>query len=219
MLAGPLLLALVGIGILSFLPKVEVISRAEADTQAPITLCRDGEKPARCAELVEMEIKDVVPLHEAQAHAVVLVSKDKGIVLPVFVEENEAVAIAFRLADQNAPSRSSQDLLDDVIIKLGGHVTEVRIDDVEERIYASHIVIQQGDKKLEMVASAADSISMAISGKAKIFVTRKVLTAGGITRAEIEKLQRESGVGGSGPEALDEAPTPEPEPSNKDIRL
>ena len=200
------------------LPRLEMIPVAAADTQAPITLCRDGEKPAKCAELVEMEIKDVVPLHEAQAHAVVLVSKDKGTVLPVFVEENEAVAIAFRLAHQDAPSRSSQDLLDDVVMKMGGHVTEVRIDDVSDRVYASRVMIRQGEKTHEMTASAADSISMAIAGKAKIFATRKVLTLGGITREEIEQLQKESGVGGSGPEE----PVPqaaEPEPSNKDIRL
>lgn len=217
MLAAPLLLALAGLGILAFLPTLQVVSTAEADGQRPIILCRDGEGPAKCAELVEMEIKDVVPLHEAQTHAVVLVSKDKGVVLPVFVEENEAVAIAFRLAEQAAPSRSSQDLLDDVVVKLGGHVTEIRIDDVEERIYASRVVIQQGDRTLEMLASAADSIAMAISGKARIYVTRKVLTVGGITRSEIEELQRERGIGGSGPSP--EAPPREPEPSNQDIRL
>ena len=37
--------------------------------------------------LVQVEVKDVVPLKELNQHAVVLVSKEDGTVLPLFVDE------------------------------------------------------------------------------------------------------------------------------------
>src|SRR6185369_4141822 len=53
--------------------------------------------------LVQVEVKDVVPLKELNQHAVVLVSKEDGTVLPLFVDETAAVAIAFRLMGLSSP--------------------------------------------------------------------------------------------------------------------
>ncbi|GHG99180.1 hypothetical protein GCM10012319_65340 [Comamonas sp. KCTC 72670] len=163
------------------------------------------EDPKACSELVELEVQDVVPLEEAQAHAVVLATKDKGIVLPVFVDEASAISIAFRLAERQPPQPLAQDLLDDVVNRLGGKVTEVRIDDLRDNVYSGRVFLEQGQKKMTLDARPSDSIAMALTSHARIRVTRKVLTLAGITREEIEGLQKEGpGVGGSGP--MDMAP-------------
>ena len=62
--------------------------------------------------LVQMEVKDVVPLKELNQHAVVLVSREDGTVLPLFVDETAAVAIAFRLMKRPTPHPLAHDLLD-----------------------------------------------------------------------------------------------------------
>jgi bifunctional DNase/RNase len=162
-----------------------------------------GADPAMCRELVELVVRDVVPLEEAQTHAVVLTTEDGEMVLPVFVDEAAAVAIAFRLAHMEPPQPLAQDLLDDVVSKLGAHVTEVRIDDLQGDIYTGRVFLQQGKKHLELDARPADSIAMALDGKARIRVTRKVLSQAGISRDDIESLhENDTGVGGSGePEA------------------
>jgi bifunctional DNase/RNase len=116
-------------------------------------------------KLVELEVKDVIPLPEGDAHAVMLISKDGEAVLPVFVEEAEAVAIAFRLAHRLAPQPLSEDLLDRMLSALGGAVTEVRIDDVEEHVFQSRIFVSQGKRKLEFAAKTSDSIAMALSSR------------------------------------------------------
>jgi len=87
-----------------------------------------------CADLVEMEVRDVVPL-EAASHAVVLVTKDRGTVLPIFVDESSAVAIAFRLAHRTSPHPQAPDLMDSMLTQLGGQLMEVRIDRVEDAIF------------------------------------------------------------------------------------
>lgn len=159
-------------------------------------------EPARLAqpEMIELEVKDVIPIEEANTHAVVLVSKDNGVMLPIFVTEEAAVSIAFRLAERASPHPLAADLLDDVVKRMGGKVTEVRIDSVKDDIYTSSVTIKQGGQDLTLDARPSDAIAMALTGHAKIFCEKKVLAQAGITRDEIDSLREEMGVGGAGPE-------------------
>lgn len=183
-------------------------------------ITEEGGDPAACKELVELVVRDVVPLEEAQTHAVVLTTQDGQIVLPVFVDEAAAVAIAFRLAHMEPPQPLAQDLLDDVVDKLGARVTEVRIDDLKGDIYTGRVFLQQGKKHLELDARPADSIAMALDGKARIRVTRKVLTQAGINRDEIDSMGGDEGpgVGGSGSGEPEPVPMGHP-PKGKEISL
>ncbi|HYX91647.1 MAG TPA: bifunctional nuclease family protein, partial [Myxococcaceae bacterium] len=156
-------------------------------------------QPRPAEGLVELTVRDVVPIAEANTHAVVLVSRDEQMVLPLFVTEEAAVSIAFRLAHQDSPHPLAADLLDDVVESMGGTVTEVQIDDVRDDIYTGHVVIKQGQRNHKLNARPSDAIAMALSGKAKIFCTQKVLAQAGISREEIEALQNQMGVGGGPP--------------------
>jgi uncharacterized protein len=140
---------------------------------------------------------------EAQTHAVVLTTKDRDIVLPVFVDEASAVSIAFRLAEREPPQPLAQDLLDDVVQQLGGRVTEVRIDDLRDNVYSGRVFLEQGKRKMTLDARPSDSIAMALTSHARIRVTRKVLTLAGISRDEIDGMQGGPGVGGSGQGGMD----------------
>lgn len=149
-------------------------------------------------QLIELEVRDVIPIEEADTHAVVLVSKDQSFVLPIFVTEEAAVSIAFRLAQQDSPHPLAADLLDDVVEEMGGKVTEVRIDDVQDDIYTSRVTIKQDGKDHSINARPSDAIAMALTGKAKITCTPKVLEAAGISQQEIDQLREHMGVGGGG---------------------
>lgn len=161
-----------------------------------------------CAELVEMEVRDVVPL-ETDSHAVVLVTKDRGTVLPIFVDEGSAVAIAFRLAHRAAPHPQAPDLMDSMLTQLGGELTEVRIDKVEDAVFTGQMLVTQGEKHLQIPARPSDSIALALAHGVKIFASRQVLTRAGISQAEIDRLRKhlpqghphldgDKGQGGSG---------------------
>lgn len=159
---------------------------------------------AACDELVEVVVKDVVPL-ESASHAVVLVTRDREIVLPIFVDEAAALAIALRLAHRPAPHPQAQDLMDSMMTELGGELTEVRIDRVDDSVFTGRVLISQGTKRLQLDARPSDSIALALAHGVKIFATRKVLARAGISQAEIDRLQRHGGearpgTGGSGPD-------------------
>ncbi len=200
-----MLLALGGLLLLpAFTAPGAVAAAAPPGTGSQPCVTESGGDPKACTELVELEVQDVVPLMEAQTHAVVLTTKDRAIVLPVFVDEASAVSIAFRLAEREPPQPLAQDLLDDVVAKLGGRVTEVRIDDLRDNVYSGRVFLEQGKRKMTLDARPSDSIAMALTSHARIRVTRKVLALAGISRDEIESLREGGpGVGGSGPGGMD----------------
>jgi bifunctional DNase/RNase len=188
--------------------------------------------PGASPPLVRLEVKDVVPLKELKQHAVVLVSKEDGTVLPLFVDETAAVAIAFRLMGRPTPHPLAHDLLDRIIPTLGGRLTEVRIDGLKDHVYQSHVFIQQADRQLVIEARPSDAVSMALAARVPVYTTRQIMAAGGITRAEIDAHGREPsvaapGVGGSGsagtsPGADTPAPAPPParkSPASKPVEL
>lgn len=185
--------------------------------------------PVKTGEPVELEVMDVIPIEEADTHAVLLISKDQAYLLPLFVTEEAAVSIAFRLAERNSPHPLSADLMDSMVSQLGGKVTQVDIDDVQDDVYTSHITIEQDGKSMNIVARPSDAIAMALTGKAKIMVAPKVLAEAGISREELESLQggmdEGFGVGGSGeeggplPEGHPELYVPTPEDDASNIRL
>jgi len=168
--------------------------------------------------LVQVEVKDVVPLKELNQHAVVLVSKEDGTVLPLFVDETAAVAIAFRLMGRPTPHPLAHDLLDRIVPSLGGRLTEVRIDGLKDHVYRSHVVIQQANKQLMIEARPSDALSMALAAKVPVYTTRQVMAEGGISKAEIDSFGKEpavpgAGVGGSGNAGTAPAPAPATPPA------
>jgi bifunctional DNase/RNase len=158
-----------------------------------------GEAGDVCRDLVELEVRDVVPLERAETHAVLLVSKDGAQMLPIFVDEAAAVAIAFRLAHMAPPHPLAQDLLDEVVKGLGGTVREVRIDSLKDDVFVGRIVIDQAGKDHAMKARPSDSIAMALSGNAPILAHRQVLAEAGVNKEQLDSMMGELGVGGSGP--------------------
>ncbi len=200
-LLGPLSAALLALGGV-FLPASGAHSSPKAVAVEDEKACvpKKGGNPAACKELIELQVRDVIPLVEAQTHAVVLSTSDGEMVLPIFVDESAAVAIAFRLAHLRPPQPLAQDLLGSVVTELGGKVVEVRIDDLHDDIYTGRVFLTLGKRKMALDARPSDSIAMALDGQARILVTRKVLDEAGITRDEIDSLREGGpGVGGSGP--------------------
>ncbi len=157
-------------------------------------------------ELVEVEVKDVVPIEEVQTHAVILMTGD-GTLLPVFVDEPAAVAIAFRLAHHPAPHPMVEDTLDAMVDQMGGKVTEVTIAAIQNEEAGSTVTVRQGKRELTLQARPSDCIAMALTSGAKIYATRDLVERVGITQQEIEELREQMGIGGSGPPEVE---PPEP---------
>ena len=83
---APIAVALLSITLL-FAPRLG--SSSKAPSLGPLDVCGPGDDAISCKDLVEVEVKDVVPLEEVNAHAIVLVSKRDQTLLPIFVDQND----------------------------------------------------------------------------------------------------------------------------------
>jgi uncharacterized protein len=150
---------------------------------------------------VLLEVRDVIPLGEQQGHVVMLVSQDESQVVPILVDTEAAIAIAFRLAHRSSPYPLAEDLLDDVVRGMGGEVTRVELTEVEGDRFKTRVYVQQGRKRHAFAARPSESIALALTSGAKIFASPAVMSSASISRDELHRLSEEEqqGVGGSGP--------------------
>lgn len=141
------------------------------------------------SNLIEMEVRDVIPLQEVESNAVLLISKDGQLILPIFIDGSSAVSIAFRLAHRATPRVLPTDLMEEMLSELGGRVTEIRIEKIEDDVYLSRLYIRQGRRRVVLRARASDSIAMALAAGAKIYAARRVCNEAGISRKQLEDLK------------------------------
>lgn len=194
----PISLVTAVVAVLFLFPSILSGRALAGDSAKPSVPCTDPQmKSGGCEGLVEMTVKDVIPIEEAHTNAVVLVTHD-GTVLPVFVDRPAAVAVAFRLAHRTPPHPLAQDLLDDLISNMGGKVTEVRIKEIHDDTNLSRVLIHQGDHWVTVTCRPSDAVAMALSEGAKIYADKVLVQKDGITQKEIDDMRKQMGVGGSG---------------------
>ncbi|MFL5319573.1 MAG: bifunctional nuclease family protein [Myxococcaceae bacterium] len=176
---------------------------------------RTGFQPVKAGikdtSFIKMSIRDVVPLPEANTHAVVLISDKGDTILPVFVDDETALAVALRLAHKQSPAPMAADLLGGVIDQLGGKLVAVKLDSLVGNEYTGRVRVAKDGQDFEMAARPSDALAVALETGASVYASPDLLHDVGITRGQIEELRKhlpkgkagdsddEKGVGGSGP--------------------
>ncbi len=138
-------------------------------------------------ELVEMEVRDVMTVHDGDTHAVILSPKGEDTIVPIFIGPSEALAISLRLRRETPPRPLTHDLLEKVIRALGAKVTKIHIDDLRDSVYLGKVFLAYGDKAVELDARPSDSIALAVGSSAPIFAARKVIDQAGLSKKDLER--------------------------------
>ena len=154
------------------------------------------------AGFVEMYVAEV--LSTESGPVVVLADPAEGTLLPIWIGTSEAFAIALRLDGRAFERPLTHDLVDALIRELGAELVQVRIDGVQATAYVATLEIRDGERVFLLDSRASDSIALALSHDAPIFVSDRVLMEGGIPL-----------------DLLDTAPTNEPprEPKQPTVSL
>jgi bifunctional DNase/RNase len=129
-------------------------------------------------------------------HPVVLLEamEEKG-VLPIWIGQPEASAIAFPLAGQSFERPLTHDLLRIVIEGLEAQVKKIVITELRGNTFYAKIFLARGDEILAIDARPSDSIALALRTQAPIYVSRELFQN---NRREINAQSEE--------DAEDEAP-------------
>lgn len=144
-------------------------------------------------EWVRMEVLDVFSVETIadSTHVVLLRTADKTTLLPIWIGESEALAIALRLAHRKPPRPLTHDLIDTMIGKLDTRVKKVRIEALRNSVFLGRLFFGDGTQTFELDARPSDSIALALGAKAPIFAARKVLEKAGLDKSNVEQRLRE----------------------------
>ncbi len=119
---------------------------------------------------------------------VILKQKDSDRYLPIWIGPPEADAIAVRLQEVSVPRPLTHDLLHNSIKDLGGTIDRIVVSSMENDTYYATIVVQQGDKTVEIDARPSDALALAVRAGVQIFAAPEVMEKCGV------RLDKDSGL-------------------------
>lgn len=133
-------------------------------------------------------------LMSSQGPIVMLAPKDATTdrVLPIFIDQTQALNIQLALEGQLSPRPMTHDLFSQVLNELGAIVQKVVIEELAQNtFYASlYVAVEKGPgaHTRRFDARPSDCIALAVRVGAPIEVTRKLMAQAGVARKDIGPL-------------------------------
>ena len=125
--------------------------------------------------LIEMELSRILIREIADSQFIELRELSGNRTFPIVVGRAEAYAIERRLKGLEPPRPQTHELLFSIIEEMGGSLSKIVIDDLEEGTFFAKLFIHQGEKELMIDSRPSDAIALGIAVGASIFVEEQVL--------------------------------------------
>jgi len=124
-------------------------------------------------------------------HVVILKEADRDRYLPIWVGANEADAIARRLQGVVPERPLTHDLFATALDELGVQIKQVIISELADETYRARLVMELGDRTVDVDARSSDAIALALRAGVVIYATDDVLDRAGVTPAEADTIDEE----------------------------
>ncbi|MEO0142760.1 MAG: bifunctional nuclease family protein [candidate division WOR-3 bacterium] len=139
-------------------------------------------------------------IEDQQWHNYVVLLKEKygERTLPIWIGDNEAIAIAVSLEGIKPPRPLTHDLLKTIIDAFQGKLLKIVISDLKEETYYAKIYLENNGKLFGIDARPSDSIALALRSNAAIYVNEEIMNKNGLvlkgdrTEEEIKRRLRET---------------------------
>jgi bifunctional DNase/RNase len=184
---GLLIVALSGCGAAAGRPTAEQPNAVEADgagksesSESSANAGKSGLPPRPPEGFVEMRAAGVIPTEHGPA--VLLTTRKRDVLVPIFIGETEALSIDLRLRRREYSRPLTHDLLDAVLREVGGKIVSVQIDAIQEDVFVATLIIRVNEREVRLDSRASDAIALALGSKAPIFVSRQVIETAGMRR-------------------------------------
>ncbi|MCD9623102.1 bifunctional nuclease family protein [Rhabdothermincola sp. EGI L10124] len=112
--------------------------------------------------------------------------------LPIFIGQPEAAAIAFALDGVVTQRPMTHDLMRDVVAELGAVVERVVITHLEEGTFYADLHLQTGDRRVQVSSRPSDAMALALRVECPIFATEELLDEAGLPE-EVDEDGDEAG--------------------------
>lgn len=130
--------------------------------------------------MIKVRVQSLGLDQNTRSPVVILQEEGGERVLPIWIGQAEASAIAMEMAGMKFPRPLTHDLFPLLIRGLGGTLTRVLITRVHDNTYFAELVINRGDEVFTVDARPSDSIAIALRTRADLFTTDDLLTSAAI---------------------------------------
>ena len=124
---------------------------------------------------IQMELHKIIISEMQDQQIIMLREVDGERTFPIVIGSGEAYAIDRRLKGIPTPRPLTHDLLANIIDHLGGEISQIEINDLENHTFFARIHIRQNGKTLEVDSRPSDAIALGIATSVPIFVAEHVL--------------------------------------------
>jgi uncharacterized protein len=124
---------------------------------------------------IQMELHKIIISEMQDQQIIMLKEVDGERTFPIVIGSGEAYAIDRRLKGIPTPRPLTHDLLANIIDHLGGEISQIEINDLENHTFYARIHIRQNGKTLEVDSRPSDAIALGIATSVPIFVAEHVL--------------------------------------------
>lgn len=112
--------------------------------------------------------------------------------IPIIIGSAEAQAIAIELEKLRPPRPLTHDLFKNVAMTFEINLTEVNIYKLEEGVFFSNLVLENGTKKVAIDSRTSDAIALALRFGCPIFTTPEIIEKAGVVIKFESKKEKES---------------------------
>ncbi len=116
----------------------------------------------------------------SQHRVVVLKEEDLDRYLAIWIGPYEADAITIKLQGVEIARPLTHDLLERAILRLGGTVSHVVVNDLHDDTFYARVVVDKDGERLELDSRPSDAIALAVRVQSPIFVSESVMERAGI---------------------------------------
>lgn len=132
---------------------------------------------------------------QSGAYALILADEDSNQRIPIIIGSAEAQAIAIELENLKPPRPLTHDLFVDFASAYGINLIEVNICKLEEGVFFSDLIFDNGYERVKVDSRTSDAIALALKFKCPIYTTSEILSKTGIIlnfdkEEEAEKVEK-----------------------------
>ncbi len=123
---------------------------------------------------------------QSGAYALILLEENGDRRIPIIIGGFEAQAIVIKLENLDPPRPLTHDLFKKFADEFGIYVTEVMIYKLEEGVFFSKLVCNNGEKEYSIDSRTSDAVALALRFGCPIFITEDILEKAGITISQAD---------------------------------
>lgn len=127
------------------------------------------------SELVQVDLVALVEDQDSANPIVLLHDKAGDRLLPIWIGDTEARAIAIALNRTPMPRPLTHKLLSSVIAQMGGRLISMVVNKLDGRTYFAVLNVQIGIKKVQIDSRPSDAIALALEARCPIFVVKSIM--------------------------------------------